>query len=303
MVRSLTQFGHVTYSYDSHYNVSQKKNVSNEETTSYTYDHFGNLKSVVLPGGDRVDYVVDARNRRVGRKKNGTYTSKYLYLDQLNPVAELDENNNLVSLFVYGSKSHVPDYMIKSGVKYRIISDQLGSVRFVINTNNGTTAQEISYNEWGMVLSDSNPGLQPFGYAGGIYDSDTKLVRFGARDYDASVGRWTAKDPILFAGADSNLYRYVGNDPLNFVDIEGQKKKRPNPIGPPNFFTDIPLLYFWCRVGIKTACTVFDGSFGPFPEGGTSNEPVRCTEPVVLPPELNIPIEDKKFSSSMMREG
>ena len=221
MVRSLTQFGHVTYSYDSHYNVSQKKNVSNDETTSYTYDHFGNLKSVVLPGGDRVDYVVDARNRRVGRKKNGTYTSKYLYLDQLNPVAELDENNNLVSLFVYGSKSHVPDYMIKSGVKYRIISDQLGSVRFVINTNNGTTAQEISYNEWGMVLSDSNPGLQPFGYAGGIYDSDTKLVRFGARDYDASVGRWTAKDPILFAGGDTNLYRYVQSRPLNFIDPEG----------------------------------------------------------------------------------
>ena len=177
---------------------------------------------MVLPGGDRVDYVVDARNRRVGRKKNGTYTSKYLYLDQLNPVAELDENNNLISLFVYGSKSHVPDYMIKSGVKYRIISDQLGSVRSVINTNNGTTAQEISYNEWGMVLSDSNPGLQPFGYAGGIYDSDTKLVRFGARDYDASVGRWTAKDPILFAGGDTNLYRYVQNSPLNFIDPSGR---------------------------------------------------------------------------------
>ena len=176
---------------------------------------------MVLPGGDRVDYVVDARNRRVGRKKNGTYTSKYLYLDQLNPVAELDENNNLISLFVYGSKSHVPDYMIKSGVKYRIISDQLGSVRFVINTNNGTTAQEISYNEWGMVLSDSNPGLQPFGYAGGIYDSDTQLVRFGARDYDAQVGRWTAKDPILFAGGDTNLYRYTGNSPMNRIDPSG----------------------------------------------------------------------------------
>ncbi|MEZ4837065.1 MAG: hypothetical protein R2873_34570 [Caldilineaceae bacterium] len=40
--------------------------------------------------------------------------------DSLNPVAELDGNNNVVSRFVYASKAHVPDYMIKGGVTYRI---------------------------------------------------------------------------------------------------------------------------------------------------------------------------------------
>ena len=40
----------------------------------------------------------------------------------------------------------------------------------------------------------------PFGFAGGLHDRDTNLVRFGARDYDPSIGRWTAKDPIDFAG-------------------------------------------------------------------------------------------------------
>ena len=35
------------------------------------------------------------------------------------------------------------------------------------------------------------------------------LVRFGARDYDPTIGRWTAKDPIDFAGGDTNLYGYV----------------------------------------------------------------------------------------------
>ncbi|MCB9610787.1 MAG: hypothetical protein H6716_29655, partial [Polyangiaceae bacterium] len=35
----------------------------------------------------------------------------------------------------------------------------------------------------------------PFGFAGGIHDADTGLVRFGARDYDAVTGRWTSKDP------------------------------------------------------------------------------------------------------------
>jgi len=71
------------------------------------------------------------------------------------------------------------------------------------------------------VLDDSNPGFQPFGFAGGLYDHQTKLVRFGERDYDAYTGRWTAKDPILFYAKDSNLYAYVSNDPVNYIDPTG----------------------------------------------------------------------------------
>jgi len=59
------------------------------------------------------------------------------------------------------------------------------------------------------------------GFAGGLYDPDTKLTRFGYRDYDAETGKWTAKDPIGFAGGDTNLYGYVFNDPVNFVDPTG----------------------------------------------------------------------------------
>jgi RHS repeat-associated protein len=49
------------------------------------------------------------------------------------------------------------------------------------------------------------------------------LTRLGARDYDARSGRWTARDPILFAGGDTNLYGYVMNDPVNVTDATGLK--------------------------------------------------------------------------------
>jgi RHS repeat-associated protein len=54
-----------------------------------------------------------------------------------------------------------------------------------------------------------------------LYDADTKLIRFGARDYDPQTGRWTAKDPILFEAGNTNLYGYVLNDPLNLIDPLG----------------------------------------------------------------------------------
>ncbi|EYF08357.1 hypothetical protein [Chondromyces apiculatus] len=42
---------------------------------------------------------------------------------------------------------------------------------------------------FGRVLLDTSPGFQPFGFAGGLYDPETDLVRFGARDDDADIGR------------------------------------------------------------------------------------------------------------------
>ncbi len=49
----------------------------------------------------------------------------------------------------------------------------------------------------------------------------TGLVRFGARDYDSAVGRWTAIDPLRFKGDESNLAIFVGNDPINKMDPSG----------------------------------------------------------------------------------
>jgi RHS repeat-associated protein len=71
-------------------------------------------------------------------------------------------------------------------------------------------------------MYNTNPNLNiPIGFAGGLYDKDTKLTKFGYREYDSHTGRWTSKDPIDFSGGDSNLYGYVVNDPVNGVDPWG----------------------------------------------------------------------------------
>ena len=81
----------------------------------------------------------------------------------------------------------------------------------------------MTYDIFGNLLNDTNEGLHVnLGFAGGLYDKDTKLARFGYRDYDSQTGKWTAKDPIGFRGGDTNLYRYVLNDPVNLVDPTGE---------------------------------------------------------------------------------
>jgi RHS repeat-associated protein len=216
----LLTYGSTSYAYTD--NGELKSKTFNGQTTRYVYDVLGNLRSVSLPGGTTIEYVIDGRNRRIGKKVNDTLTHAWLYQGQLNPVAELDGSGNVVARFVYGSRSNVPDYMVKGSTTYRVISDHLGSPRLVINTVSGAVEQRIDYDEFGNVLADSNPGFQPFGFAGGLYDQDTKLTRFGARDYDPDTGRWTAKDPIDFLAGDTNLYGYVLNDPINLVDPNGQ---------------------------------------------------------------------------------
>jgi RHS repeat-associated protein len=113
--------------------------------------------------------------------------------------------------------------MEKAGTTYRVVTDHLGSVRLVINATSGAIAQQITYDEYGIVLSDSAPGFQPFGFAGGLYDPSTGLVRFGTRDYDATTGRWTIRDLMRFRGGDTNLYVYALNDPINMRDIDGRQ--------------------------------------------------------------------------------
>ena len=168
----------------------------------------GRLLSVTTP-----EFMVD-----------GVVVEKYFWEYIIRLLATFDGNNNLKHSYEY-TVGNTPTSYYAGNQRYYILTDQLGSPR-IITDSAGNVLREIEYDSYGNIIADSNPAQElPFGFAGGLYDEHTGLVRFGFRDYDPETGRWTARDPIGFAGGDTNLYGYVLGDPVNFVDLKGLTKE------------------------------------------------------------------------------
>jgi RHS repeat-associated protein len=187
------------------------------------YDPFGSLISATVDGSTTSNvYDTDARGRRLQTRYGGSMVGRWIWRSQLQPVAELDSTNAVLAQYVYSDGVNVPDLVMAGADRWRLIKDHLGSVRMVVDVATGTVLRSLEYDAFGRVIAESgNPDVVPFGFAGGMWDSDTRLVRFGARDYDPETGRWTAKDPIRFAGGDTNIYAYCGSDPVNRIDPRG----------------------------------------------------------------------------------
>jgi RHS repeat-associated protein len=156
----------------------------------------------------------------------------FLYRSQLQPVAWLNNDGSVKATFVYGGSANVPEYMVQGSTTYRLVTDQVGSVRLVVNTSTGAVVERIDYDEFGNVLSDTGSvRMTPFGFAGGLWDRDSGLVRFGARDYNSETARWIAKDARRFAAREVNLYARTHSDPMNFVDASGLEETSTDAAG------------------------------------------------------------------------
>jgi RHS repeat-associated protein len=211
--------GDVTYQYDLDGFLTTK--MQGAEATRYSYSSKGELLRVDLPGDRATEYINDPLGRRIAKKVDGIITEKYLWQGITRLLAVYDGNDNLVMRFEYGD-ARMPVAMTRNGATYNLAYDQVGSLKVVTDVI-GNVIKRVDYDSFGNIISDTNSGFEvAFGFAGGFHDRDTGLVRFGFRDYDPDIGRWTAKDPILFAGGDADLYGYVGNNPVNFIDPEGK---------------------------------------------------------------------------------
>ncbi len=76
------------------------------------------------------------------------------------------------------------------------------------------------YDEFGKLLKKVAIVDQPFRFSTKQYDEQTGLSYYGYRFYNPAIGRWSTRDPIGEAGG-INLYDFVGNNPVNFVDPWG----------------------------------------------------------------------------------
>jgi RHS repeat-associated protein len=209
--------GGAIYKYDLDGFLTTKTDVG---VTSYDYSSRGELLSVTLPDGRVIEYIHDPLGRRVAKKVDGTIVEKYFWQGLTRLLAVYDGSNNLLMRFEYAD-ARMPVAMTKGGSTYYLTYDQVGSLRIVADAS-GNVLKLTDYDSFGNIINDSNPTFEvPFGFAGGLYDKDIGLIRFGYRDYDPDIGRWTAKDPIGFAGGDTDLYGYCLGDPVNWVDPTG----------------------------------------------------------------------------------
>jgi RHS repeat-associated protein len=220
--------GATTYTWDAM--GSRLSMTSGGQTTQYVHEGRA-LKSVTLPDRTVVAYEYDGRQRRVARTRNGVVTARWVYDGQYRVVAEVDAAGAVITRFVYASEGHSPDAMVRGGVTYAYVKNHLGTVKLVVNAATGAVVQRIESDSWGNVLSDSNPGFQPFIFAGGVFDNDTRLTHFGFRDYDSSSGSWMAPEPLsrspsyvagsAFRAISVPTYAYALNNPLRYVDSSG----------------------------------------------------------------------------------
>jgi RHS repeat-associated protein len=105
---------------------------------------------------------------------------------------------------------------------YYYMHDALGSIRGLIG---GKFSREddrefYNYDIYGATTDTSSAG-NPFMFAGYRYDAETGLYHTMFRPYAPNIGRWLLFDPI----ADTlNLYEYVANNPIMYIDPYGLKK-------------------------------------------------------------------------------
>lgn len=139
--------------------------VGPEGTTDLTWDSYGSLIGAVTPSGDEVAYRLDALGRRTTATRTtgaDVETRTYLYTRGDKLALELDEQGEELARYVYASRPHVPDLVEKGGATYRLVVDERGSVRAVVDVATGAVAQELEYGPFGEVLLDTSPGFQAF---------------------------------------------------------------------------------------------------------------------------------------------
>ena len=227
----------------------------------FAYDADGNLTQGVCPNGEAFSAVYDAENRlksiivtnsgqairteyfyngygllaQAKRYQNLLLSSDTRFVrDAFLTVQERDAGNNVVRGFSWGLHmgggiGGLLD-LRQTGQNYSYLYDAKGNVAAVLD-NVQTAVAAYAYDDFGSPLGKLGTFEQPIRFSTEPYDETTGLVRYPYRFYAPSLGRWLSRDP-LGEESDVNLYGFVGNSPVNFVDPFGLFQFGKAPLGP-----------------------------------------------------------------------
>jgi RHS repeat-associated protein len=156
-------------------------------------------------------------------------STNYLY-DGPDVIEEVDNSGNVLARNTKGPGIDETLAALRNGTTSYYEADGLGSVTSLSN-GAGALANTYTYDSYGRLSSSSGTLVNPFQYAGREFDSETGLYYYRHRYYDSSTGRFLSEDPLEFEGGDVDLYRYVDNSPVRYIDPDGLGKLPADPSG------------------------------------------------------------------------
>jgi RHS repeat-associated protein len=209
-----------TFAYDANGNTVSK--VNGNETTTYGYNSADRLEKVLLPDGTTVAYVYDPFGRRIKKDVAGTVTY-FLYSDE-GLIGEYDASGNQQKGYGWkldGIWGTDPVFMVENGSYYFYQNDHLGTPQKLTDESENVV-WSAEYTAFGEAIVDPASTVENnLRFPGQYFDEETGLHNNWNRYYDPTLGRYSQVDPLRFDAGDTNIYRYVENNPLAFFDVDG----------------------------------------------------------------------------------
>ena len=206
--------GELLYSYDS------AGNLVSDGVLSYSWDTLNRLVKVSgADGTELASYGYDANNRRIRKTVSGK-TTYYVYGSGNQLVGELSSSGAVLREYVYLESEPLAliEYQTSPGVYY-YINDHLGTPQQLVGQD-GSVVWEAGYQPYGEAQITTGTVANNLRFPGQYYDEESGLHYNWNRYYDPETGRYVSADPIGLGGG-MNLYVYVENDPVNWIDPEG----------------------------------------------------------------------------------